>query len=207
MADENNLELPANDAEKPVPTESTASETAPSVAISEISRKTINEHIATAPVGPKKRGPKPKLREYPAAGENATAANGASVDKNSSDKTLLQSQQAPAAPFDEKAAKAMVEGGLELMTGVAQTVIKMLAKKHKCTAEETAEALENVKPTEKARELITTGAVMTLKKRGAACDAAPEIVLGMGVCLWGGSVFLTAKAISEPEPKKLEEGK
>ncbi|MFN7139647.1 MAG: hypothetical protein ACK4UN_09930 [Limisphaerales bacterium] len=131
----------------------------------------------------------------------------AAVDQKPGNNSQPQSNQAPPAPFDETAAKNLVEGGIEVLNEISKTIIGLVAKKHNCTPEETKAAIDGVTISDKARALIKDGGVLCAKKYSMSTGSAPEMLVGMGLALWGGSVFMTYRAITaedEQTPAKEE---
>ena len=205
MAEELNEPSAINDGQKPISDgpESAPSETPQSGILDEIAGKTVSEHIAATPTaGPKKRGPKAKLRKYPAAGSDTGPGNNSAMGEASGAENELLGGKAPVTPFDAKKAEIAVNGAIGILHGIAKLVVKTMCKKHKCTPEETAEALEQIKPDETAKALMVEGGVAGMEEMNVSPKQTWKgMVLG-GLGIWGASVFQTCQAIPDENPNE-----
>jgi hypothetical protein len=122
---------------------------------------------------------------------------------NGADETFLaEGAPAPLAPFvpvpppfDEEAARTLVEIGIGLLNDAASTIVGAVAKKETGDDALAKEAGAAVRMSEKIEHAIKTGAVQCAKKYAVRLDYAPEMMLGGGLIIWAGQVSMSIRTL------------
>lgn len=95
----------------------------------------------------------------------------------------------------------MVEVGISGLNYLGGLIVRLIGGKEISDAAVIDAAVKNSQMPEDAKVHIKAGGVACMRKHGANLGYGPEMMLGMGVLMWGGVVGSQVKALKEAGAK------